>query len=31
MLFVDGRGVPMLAVQYDQLKKIVEYQFAMDK
>lgn len=31
MLFIDGRAVPMLAVSYDQLKKIVEYQFSMDK
>jgi protein-disulfide isomerase len=27
MLFIDGRAVPMLAVSYDQLKAIVEYQF----
>jgi protein-disulfide isomerase len=31
ILFIDGRAVPMLAVSYDQLKTIVEYQFAMDK
>jgi protein-disulfide isomerase len=31
MLFIDGRGVPMMAVQYDQLRKIVEYQFSLDK
>jgi protein-disulfide isomerase len=31
MLFIDGRAVPMLAVSYDQLKTIIEYQFAMDK
>jgi protein-disulfide isomerase len=31
MLFIDGRAVPMLAISYDQLKTIVEYQFAMDK
>jgi protein-disulfide isomerase len=31
MLFIDGRGMPMLAVPYDQLKKIVEYQFSLDK
>jgi protein-disulfide isomerase len=31
MLFIDGRAVPMLAVPYDQLKKIVEYQFSLDK
>jgi protein-disulfide isomerase len=30
-LFIDGRAVPMMAVQYDQLKKIVEYQFSLDK
>ncbi|HEY1498774.1 MAG TPA: thioredoxin domain-containing protein [Acidobacteriaceae bacterium] len=31
MLFIDGRGMPMLAVSYEQLKTIVEYQFSMDK
>jgi len=31
MLFIDGRGVPMLAVPYEQLKKIIAYQFSMDK
>lgn len=31
MLFIDGRGMPMMAVPYDQLKKIVAYQFSMDK
>ncbi|HVT97580.1 MAG TPA: thioredoxin domain-containing protein, partial [Acidobacteriaceae bacterium] len=31
MLFIDGRGVPMMAVPYEQLKKIVEYQFSLDK
>ncbi|HEX4005851.1 MAG TPA: thioredoxin domain-containing protein [Acidobacteriaceae bacterium] len=31
MLFVDGRGLPMLAVPYEQLKKIIEWQFANDK
>jgi protein-disulfide isomerase len=31
MLFIDGRPMPMLAVSYEQLKTIVEYQFAMDK
>jgi protein-disulfide isomerase len=31
MLYVDGRGLPMLAVPYDQLKKIIEWQFANDK
>ena len=30
-LFVDGRGLPMLEVPYDQLKKIIEWQFANDK
>ena len=30
-LFIDGRAVPMMAVSYDQLKKIVEYQFSLDK
>ncbi|HTV13901.1 MAG TPA: thioredoxin domain-containing protein [Acidobacteriaceae bacterium] len=30
-LFVDGRGLPMLEVPYEQLKKIIDYQFAMDK
>jgi protein-disulfide isomerase len=30
-LFIDGRAVPMLAVPYEQLKKIVEYQFSLDK
>jgi protein-disulfide isomerase len=31
MLFINGRAVPMLAVSYDQLKTIIEYQFSMDK
>jgi hypothetical protein len=31
MLFIDGRAVPMLAVSYDQLKTIIDYQFALDK
>ncbi len=31
MLFIDGRAVPMMAVSYDQLKLIVEYQFSLDK
>ena len=31
MLFIDGRAIPMLAVSYDQLKTIVEYQFSLDK
>ncbi|HEX3661998.1 MAG TPA: thioredoxin domain-containing protein [Acidobacteriaceae bacterium] len=30
-LFIDGRAVPMLAVPYEQLKKIIEYQFLLDK
>jgi protein-disulfide isomerase len=30
-LFVDGRGLPMLEVPYDQLKKIIEWQFSLDK
>jgi protein-disulfide isomerase len=30
-LFIDGRAVPMMAVSYDQLKAIVEYQFSLDK
>jgi len=30
-LFIDGRGVPMLEVPYEQLKKIIEWQFARDK
>lgn len=30
-LFIDGRAVPMLAVPYEQLKKIIEYQFSLDK
>ena len=31
MLFVDGRALPMMAVAYDQLKAIVEYQFSLDQ
>ena len=31
MLFIDGRAVPMLAVPYDQLKKIIQWQFSLDK
>jgi protein-disulfide isomerase len=31
MLFIDGRGVPMLAVPYEQLKTIIAYQFSLDK
>lgn len=30
-LFIDGRAVPMMAVPYEQLKKIVEWQFSLDK
>jgi protein-disulfide isomerase len=30
-LFIDGRAVPMMGVPYEQLKKIVEYQFGLDK
>jgi len=30
-LFIDGRRIPMLAVPYPQLKKIVEWQFSLDK
>jgi protein-disulfide isomerase len=30
-LFIDGRTVPMLAVSYEQLKTIIEYQFSLDK
>ncbi len=30
-LFIDGRALPMLAVPYEQLKKIIEYQFSMDR
>lgn len=30
-LFIDGRGMPMMAVPYEQLKKIVEYQLSIDK
>lgn len=31
MLFINGRAVPMLAVSYDQLKTIIDYQFSLDK
>jgi protein-disulfide isomerase len=31
LLFIDGRAVPMNAVPYDQLKKIIDWQFALDK
>lgn len=30
-LFVNGRGLPMLEVPYDQLKKIIAWQFGLDK
>jgi protein-disulfide isomerase len=30
-LFIDGRGLPLLEVPYDQLKKIIEWQFSLDK
>jgi protein-disulfide isomerase len=30
-LFIDGRGLPMLEVPYDQLRKIIEWQFSLDK
>jgi len=30
-LFIDGRAVPMLEIPYEQLKKIIEYQFSLDK
>lgn len=30
-LFIDGRGLPMLDVPYEQLKKIIEWQFSLDK
>lgn len=30
-LFIDGRAVPMMAVPYEQLKRIVEWQFSLDK
>ena len=30
-LFVDGRGLPMLEVPYDQLKKIIAWQFSLDR
>ncbi|MGC2619379.1 MAG: thioredoxin domain-containing protein [Acidobacteriaceae bacterium] len=31
MLLIDGRTMPMLAVPYDQLKTIIEWQFSLDK
>jgi protein-disulfide isomerase len=30
-LFIDGRGLPLLEVPYEQLKKIIEWQFSLDK
>jgi protein-disulfide isomerase len=30
-LFVNGRGLPMLEVPYNQLKKIIEWQFSIDR
>jgi len=30
-LFIDGRPMPMMAVPYEQLKLIIEYQFSLDK
>jgi protein-disulfide isomerase len=30
-LFIDGRGLPLLEIPYDQLKKIIEWQFSLDK
>jgi protein-disulfide isomerase len=30
-LFIDGRAIPMMAVPYEQLKKVIEYQFSLDK
>ena len=30
-LFIDGRAVPMMAIAYEQLKTIIEYQFSLDK
>lgn len=30
-LFIDGRAVPMLQIPYEQLKTIIEWQFARDK
>ena len=30
-LFIDGRAVPMMGLPYEQLKKIIEWQFAQDK
>jgi protein-disulfide isomerase len=30
-LFIDGRGLPLNEIPYDQLKKVVEWQFSLDK
>jgi len=30
-LFIDGRAVPMMELPYDQLKKIISWQFATDQ
>jgi len=30
-LFIDGRAVPMMGIPYEELKKIVEWQFSLDK
>lgn len=30
-LFINGRAVPMMGVPYPELKKIIEWQFALDK
>ena len=30
-LLIDGRAVPMMAVPYEKLKTIIEYQFSLDK
>jgi protein-disulfide isomerase len=30
-LFIDGRGLPLLQLPYDQLKKIIDWQFSEDK
>jgi protein-disulfide isomerase len=31
MLFVDGRAIPMMAVPYEELRQIVQYQFSLDQ
>lgn len=30
-LFIDGRAVPMMGIPYEELKKIIEWQFSLDK